>query len=212
MTRRIDQRMSRRTILACGIALLLPSVETPLKAGPAPAGETLAIGGAFGSSRIRRYLPGSRATILYPATRESGGRISPADPQSSLSSGTWDKILSCWREDASLLLATLNPEMIRDGDGVIQAAVLRSTDPLVSTCMLLPGFLDRFSAVFGPEILVAVPSETTLYVFPKLANRMSGFRERIVDEFLLSPRPVSTEFFELSRKGLRGAGDFRPEE
>jgi hypothetical protein len=41
---------------------------------------------------------------------------------------------------------------------------------------------------------------------------MSGFRERIVDEFLLSPRPVSTEFFELSRKGLRGAGDFRPEE
>ncbi len=212
MTRRIDQRMSRWAILAFGIALMIPAVVTPLRAGGSPEGETLAIGGAFGSSLIRRYLPGSRSTILYPAIRQSDGRISPAEPKSGLSSGTWDKILSSWREDASLLLATLNPEMIRDGDGVIQAAVLRSTDPLVSTCMLLPGFLDRFSAVFGPEILVAVPSETTLYIFPKLANRISGFRERIVDEFLLSPRPVSTEFFEISRKGLRGAGDFRPEE
>jgi hypothetical protein len=204
--------MSRWAILALGIALMLPSVVTPLRAGGSPEGETLAIGGAFGSSLIRRYLPGSRSTILYPAIRQSDGRISPAEPKSGLSSGTWDKILSSWREDASLLLATLNPEMIRDGDGVIQAAVLRSTDPLVSTCMLLPGFLDRFSAIFGPEILVAVPSETTLYIFPKLANRISGFRERIVDEFLLSPHPVSTEFFEISRKGLRGAGDFRPEE
>jgi hypothetical protein len=204
--------MSRWTILTCGIALLLPAMEMPLRAAASPGGETLAIGGAFGSSRIRRYLPGSRSTVLYPATLGSDGRRSPSDHKSGLSSGTWDKILSSWKEDASLLLATLNPEMIRDGDGVIQAAVLRSTDPLVATCMLLPGFLDRFSAVFGPEILVAVPSENTLYVFPKLANRMPGFRERIVDEFLLSPRPVSTEFFEVSRKGLRGAGDFRPEE
>jgi len=188
---------------------MFPSLETSLMADASPGGETLAIGGAFGSSRIRRYLPGSRSTILYPATRESDGRISPAKPQSGLASGTWDKILSSWREDASLLLATLTPEMIRDGDGVIQAAMLRSTDPMLSTCMLLPGFLDRFSAVFGPEILVAAPSETTLYVFPRLANRMPEFRDRIVDEFLLSPRPISTEFFELSRKGLRAAGDFR---
>jgi hypothetical protein len=188
------------------------SGRATVSAGDGITDGTLAIGGAFGSAEVRRFVNGSRATILYPATRAQDGRTLPLDSAGKLTPHQWDTLLNSWKERCSLLLATLDPEMIRDDQGVIQAAIIRSADPLVGTSVLLPAFLQRFRAIFGPEILVAIPSENTVYVFPKLANRLPEFRERIVDDFLLSPRPVTTEFFELSRKGIRAAGDLRTQE
>lgn len=209
MGRCLDQRMSPTALIACLLTML--SATGIMLAGEASEGVTLAIGGSFAQSDIRRFLPGSRATILYPARPGPEGRFLPLGA-SNLTPGQWESSLASWKERASLLLTTIDPEMIRDEQGVIQAGILRGADPLLTTSVLLPGFLQRFSAIFGPEILVAIPSETTVYVFPKLANRLPEFRERIVDEFLLSPRPVTTEFFELSRKGMRAVGDFRTEE
>lgn len=86
-------------------------------------------------------------------------------------------------------------------------AVISSDSPLTASCILLPGFLKRFSAIFGPELIVAIPSRNKIYVFPKLANQIPSMIETIRDDFLISPQPVSTELFELSKKGIRTIGN-----
>jgi len=78
--------------------------------------------------------------------------------------------------------------------------------------VLSKGFLPRFSALFGPELLLAIPARNKVYVFPKLANRLSAMKQTIRDDFLISPAPVSLELFELSAKGLRTVGTLDPDD
>jgi len=119
----------------------------------------------------------------------------------------WGGFLQQTRERAILQLATLNPLLVRDRHQVIQMAVITTEDPATASCILAPGFLQRFSALFGPELIVAIPARNKIYVFPKLANRIADAREMIRDDYLISPMPVSTELFELSKKGIRAIGD-----
>lgn len=116
------------------------------------------------------------------------------------------------REQAGLLLGTLDPLLVRDSKGVLQMAVLSSDSPLLATGVLTKGFLTRFSALFGPELLIAIPARNKVYVFPKLANRIPEMSGTIRDDYLISPMPVSTELFELSKNGLRTIGSVDPDE
>lgn len=210
MGRSLDQRMSRIALITCLFVLF--SSTASVRAGNDLKRGTLAIGGSFCSAEVRRFLQGSKATIIYPASLGPEARFVPFGSARKMTPSQYDTLFNSWKERSSLLLATLDPEIIRDNQGVIQAAIIRSPDSLVGTTVLLPVFLQRFRSIFGPEVLVAIPSENTVYVFPKLANRLPEFRDRIVDEFLLSPRPVTTEFFELSRRGIRAVGDLRTQE
>ena len=124
----------------------------------------------------------------------------------------WDAFVKRSREDTSVLMATMNPLMVRDNHQVIQAAVISSDDPILASCILNPGFLRRFSAILGPELIVAIPSRTKIYVFPKLANRLAEMARTIRDDYLISPQPVSTELFELSKKGMRTIGTVDPDD
>ena len=65
----------------------------------------------------------------------------------------WDRLVKRSRESSALLLSTLDPLLIRDRKGVLQMAVLTTDSPLLATCILSPGFLTRFSALFGPELV-----------------------------------------------------------
>jgi hypothetical protein len=192
--------MTLLALLPCGFQTLRAS-ETE--------GAVLLLGPSFDRPPIYRFLPGSKRTLLYPARRGKGtdavpfaGKLSPAE---------WDLFVKTARERSSLLLSTLNPTMVRDSHGVIQMAVIVSEDPLATSCILTPGFLQRFSAIFGPELLVAVPARNRIYVFPKLANSLPSAIGSMRDDYLISPMPLSTEIFELSRFGLRTIGSFDPD-
>jgi hypothetical protein len=89
-------------------------------------------------------------------------------------------------------------------------AVLTTDSPLLATCILSPGFLTRFSAFFGPELIVAVPTRNKIYVFPKLANRLPDMTQNIRDDYLISAMPVSTELLEISKKGIKAIGNIDP--
>ena len=89
-------------------------------------------------------------------------------------------------------------------------AVITGDDPLICSCILTPGFLNRFSALFGPELIVAVPTRNKVYIFPKLANRLPDMTQNIRDDYLISAMPVSTELFEISKKGIRAVGNVDP--
>lgn len=115
-------------------------------------------------------------------------------------------------ERAGLLLSTVDPLLVRDSKGVLQMAVLSADSPLLGTCVLTKGFLTKFSALFGPELLIVIPARNKVYVFPKLANRVPEMCTTIRDDYLISPMPVSTELFELSKSGIKAVGTIEADE
>jgi len=167
----------------------------------------LLVGGSFEHPPVSRFLPGSKKTLLFPANLDQVNSFHPLTSPGTLFHADWDHYLKQAQERSSLLLATLNPAMIRDSHGVIQMAVISTDNPLTASCMLLPGFLKRFSAIFGPEVIIAIPARNKIYIFPKLANQLQAMAGTIRDDYLISPQPVSTELFELSKKGIRTIGD-----
>jgi hypothetical protein len=172
----------------------------------------LLLGGYFERPPIHCFLPRSKKTLLFPAHVSRHSEVTPLGSDAGMSPEAWDRFLKESREDTSLLMATLNPLMVRDAHQVIQAAVMSSDDPRLASCILNPGFLRRFSAIFGPDLIVAIPSRTKIYVFPKLANRLPEMSQVIRDDYLISPQPVSTELFELSKKGMRAIGTVDPDD
>ena len=147
-----------------------------------------------------------------PARIDRNGTVLPPASWGDLNPLAWDSLLRDSQERASLLLATLNPALVRDPHGVVQMAVISTDNPLTASCLLLPGFLMRFSAILGPELIVAVPSRTKIYIFPKLANRLPEMTGTIRDDYLISPQPVSLELFELSKNGIRAIGSIDPDD
>jgi len=193
------------------LSLLTHTSICSVKASEEPT-PGLLFGGSFERPPVSRFLPGSKKTLLFPATIDQVNRFHPLTSPGTLFSADWDHYLKQAQERSSLLLATLNPAMIRDSRGVIQMAVISTDNPLTASCILLPGFLKRFSAIFGPELIIAIPARNKIYIFPKLANQLQAMAGTIRDDYLISPQPVSTELFELSEKGIRTIGNIDPTE
>ncbi|NBZ94997.1 MAG: hypothetical protein EBR40_00955 [Proteobacteria bacterium] len=167
------------------------------------------LGPASERAPVERFLPGSRRTILYPATVDSYGSTRSARTPGK---GGWDRVIAESLDRSALLLSTTDPLLVRDSKGVLQMAVLSADSPLLATAVLTKGFLTRFSALFGPELLITIPARNKVYVFPKLANRIPEMSGTIRDDYLISPMPVSTELFELSKSGLKTVGTIDPDE
>lgn len=103
-------------------------------------------------------------------------------------------------------LALLSPQWIRDKHGVIQVAVLESSRTITASTILAPDFAAHFTTIFGPDLLLAIPSSNRVYIFSKLVSPLNKIAPTIRDEYKLSLNPVSTEFFELSHGQLRAIG------
>jgi len=200
-----DQPLSR--LLATTLLLACTPVLASQEKGGSSA---MLLGGSFERMPVQRFLPGARRTILFPARIGREGEITPLQGDSGLSDDSWDRFLKESREHAGLMLATIEPRMIRDARGVIQMAVISRDDPMTASCILAPGFLQRFTAIFGPELIVAIPARNKIYIFPKLANRLPDVSGAITEDYLIAPMPVSTELFEISKKGIRAVGDLEP--
>ena len=220
MTGSKDQRFPLLRTLLVTMGILQPVLLQPHSLMAEASGEAgspvLILGGSYEHPPVGRFLPASKRTLLIPATMDRLGTVLPLGcsngPGADLSPEAWDRFLKASRESSSLLMATLDPVMVRDNRGVIQMAVISTDSPLTASCILLPGFLQRFSAIFGPELIVAIPSRQKIYVFPKLANRIPDASQLIRDDYLISPMPVSKELFELSSKGLRAIGNVDPDD
>jgi hypothetical protein len=172
----------------------------------------LLIAPAFLRPPIYRYLPDAKRTILYPALLKHSGESEPLDGKHFETPEDWNRFIGDSRERSRLQLATLDPTLVRDSHGVIQMAVIFTDSPVTATCILAPGFLEHFSAIFGPELLIAIPTQNKIYVFPKLANKLQAMTDTIRDDYLISPMPASTELFELSRHGLHAVGSLNPDD
>lgn len=107
---------------------------------------------------------------------------------------------------ATQLLETLKPQLIRDKSKVVECAIFSSDSPLTTAVVLAPQFLEKYEPLFGPEVIVAMPTRYQVYVFPKIANRLSKYAPDILTDFRAAAYPVSPEVFELGPNGIRAVG------
>lgn len=207
-----DQRLCCRIALAVFISLMTVRASSDVPASDQKGDPTLLIVPSFERPPVFRYLPSSKRTLLAPAFVAKSGEITFVDGREFQTSEQWDRFVKAARERQALQLATIDPQMIRDNHGVIQMAVIVSENPMTASCIVQPGFLQHFSAIFGPELLIAIPTRNKICIFPKLANHLPMMRDAIRDDYLISPMPASTEIFELSRNGLRAVGSLNPDD
>jgi len=193
------------------VAGLFLSLDSAL-ADDRPGDPSLLIVPAFEHPAVSRYLPGAKRTVVTPAFVGKTGKITPVSEKSFATPEEWDAFVKEARERSLLQLATLDTTMMRDEHDVIQMAVITTETPVTASLILLPEFLQHFSAIFGPELLITIPAQNKICVFPKLANHLPQMAAAIRDDYLISVMPASTEIFELSHNGLRAVGSLNPDD
>ena len=155
----------------------------------------------------------AKYAAAWAAKREDGTTDAVAflsKEQFAKMSVDWNTFSAKTAAAASAELAKIQPEFIRDRNQVIECAILRAKVPgdNVTIAVLAPDFLKRFTPLFGRKMLLAIPDNQTVYLFPKLASRYQDYGERVLAVYRKSESPVSREVFELSAEGLRAIGEY----
>jgi hypothetical protein len=149
-------------------------------------------------------IPGSSKTVLA-YYRVDGEILVPATMEEVKNRAA---IKEETLERARSLLKNLKPSPVRDAQGAITAIVFESTDPALSSILLLPEINKRFEDILGPEILAAVPNRRTFYLFPRLASNLQTFATTILALYHNDPWPISFEIFTSSNGVLRATSQF----
>ena len=203
--------------LACGLGGALASVQRPAPvATPLPEGtwRVVITGFLHPKETQTQPIPGAKDAKFAAAQAAKGG---DGDGVAFLSKAEFAALGVDWAAfrarsaaAASAELAGLKVELIRDRNEVVECAILRSTAPTdnITLAVLAPDFLQRFAPLFGRKMLVAVPDQHTVYLFPKLASRYQEYGEQVLGVYGKSECPVSREVFELSAEGLRAVGEY----
>ena len=154
-------------------------------------------------------IVGSETAVLVPARYENGEVLPLKRDEILQLSVTRRQILESAPRTAASVLATLQPEYIRDSNKVIQYAVLKSTNPLTASAVLAPDFTKMFTETLGPDVLFCIPNRYTILVFPQESSATLNLSDLIFAEYQGSPYPVSREIFALRRGKLIAIGRYR---
>ena len=168
---------------------------------------------SFLHAPLQQKMAGAERTVIVPAwlLKKSNGEetVTFLEPgYQTLSEKKMGQFVEQARANLSSELAKLSPKFLRDEHGVIQVAMLESPQPVTASTILAPDFAAHFTTIFGPDLLITIPSSNRVYVFSKLLPPMNSIAPEIRDDYKLSVTPISTEFFELSQGQLRAIGSF----
>ena len=168
---------------------------------------------SFLRASLQQKIAGAERTVIVPAwlikksnSEETVALLEPG--YQTLSEKKMRHFVEQARANLSAELAKLAPKFLRDEHGVIQVALLESPQPVTASTILAPDFAAHFTRIFGPDLLIAIPSSNRVYIFSKLLPPMNSIAPEIRDDYKLSVAPISTEFFELSHGQLRALGSF----
>jgi len=156
--------------------------------------------------KVREKVDGSERTILA-LVRVKDGEIFGAEGGHPDTLTMASKEISKEAErTAREVFESLEPNYVRDKNGVIKYAALESKNPLTASAVLAPGFAERFAATLGPDLLVALPNRYQILVFSRQDQAFQQMGEFIISGYLSSNYPVSREIFALDKGKLRSIG------
>jgi hypothetical protein len=193
------------TILKLSPLLLL--VATPLPADSVKRNPVLLIEPSFYHHPISTLIPGARKTVITAAwmDRSSETSFKFLEPSWKTTKRSFmNRFIQEAHQTLSEQLSSIHPRLLRDEHEVIQVAMIESEHPLTASTILAPEFGQQFVMIFGPEMLIAIPSAHRIYIFSKLASSINEIAPAIRDDYTLANNPVSLEIFELDFKHGQG--------
>ncbi len=153
-------------------------------------------------------IPGTKVTVLTPALIKDGEVNYLKKDDAQRLKLDLDSVRRIAATTASAELAALTPEYVRDSHGVALYARLTGESPTVASVVLAPDFAEKFADVLGPDLLVAIPNRSRVYVYPALASKFEQTADLVLRDYELAPYPVSKEVFRITPQGLRATGSF----
>lgn len=163
---------------------------------------------AFMRPGFSRSIPGSQKTLVAPAIVR-GDTVTFLTEEDKKQLGLkLESIERVARQNASSELAKLTPKMLKDTQGVVQAIIIDSDRPVVAATTLAPDFIEKFESILGPDLLVAIPNRYRVYIYPALASKFEATADAVINDFRLTPYPVSQEIFRITPSGLEAIGTF----
>ena len=152
-------------------------------------------------------IEGTKETVLAYYRVVDSETLAPAKPQEvaerDRSAPTRETL-----DQARRLLRMVRPASITDSHGVITALRAESSDPTLSSILLLPDLGNRYADLLGPDCYFAVPNRRTIFFFPRLATDIQSFAPLVHSLYHNDPWPISTEIFEIANGRLRVCGRF----
>lgn len=161
---------------------------------------------SFMDYKVRRKIDGSERTILALVRIRDGEIYGAEGGHERIMAMAMKKIEPEAAQTAAGVFSAIKPQFVRDRNGVIQYAVLESENPLAASCVLAPGFAEKFADTLGPDLLVALPNRNLLLVFSRQDQAFAKMGEFIIAGYLGSNYPVSREIFSLENGKLRSLG------
>jgi len=161
---------------------------------------------SFMDYKVRRKIEGSERTILALVRVKDGEIYAAEGGHDRIMNMAMKRIDAEAAQTAAGVFSSIRPQFVRDKNGVIQYAVLESANPLAASCVLAPGFAEKFADTLGPDLLVALPNRNQLLVFSRQDQAFEKMGEFIISGYLGSNYPVSREIFSLQNGKLRSLG------
>ena len=110
---------------------------------------------------VARDVPGAKETVFAAGRETEYGGLRYYDRAEFESLGlTWEAFLARARESADRTMEALEPEYMRNEQGVIEYAVLRSKGQRTAGVILGEAFRKAFRKSLGEELVVAIPDRS----------------------------------------------------
>lgn len=161
----------------------------------------------FYRSPISVPIEGTKLTLLAYYRVVDNETLAAAKPQ-ELPEENRSAATKQTLDHARRLLKIVKPDVIRDSSGVISAVRVESSDPTLSSILLLPDIENHYADLLGPDCYFAVPNRQTIYFFPRLAGDIQSFAALMYSLYNNDSWPISTEIFEIAHGHLRACGRF----
>jgi hypothetical protein len=142
-------------------------------------------------------LGGAKHTIFTPVRRVEGkpGLEAYSKAEFAKLGISPDTFANKARAAADRILASLEPELVRDDAGRVRYAVYRGEDPIFACLLVAPSLGKVFENVFGKEIWVAAPDRNALFVFPPNPAIVDDFAGDLEERFESNAFAASEEVF-----------------
>jgi hypothetical protein len=161
----------------------------------------------FYRTPISEPVTGSKHTLIAYYNENSDGSVVPLQA-ANLVNKSLTETRAAALAHARTLFQQLEVKLVRDQHDVAVAVRLESTDPALSSILLLPELRTAFSQFLGKEYLACAPTRFDIFLFPRIGENLESFASDIESLYHNSSWPISTELFTWSGDQLAVEKDF----
>jgi hypothetical protein len=190
-------------LLSHGGSILLGLVLVARCAG----GPVIILDPVFYRTPITEPIAGSKRTVVAYYNENPDGPVTPLQA-ANLVNKSLPETRSAALAHARTLFQQLEVKLVRNDHDVVVAVRLESTDPALSSILLLPELRTTFTQFLGKEYLACAPTRFAIFLFPRIGENLDQFASDIESFYHNSTWPISTELFTWSGDQLAVETDF----